>query len=525
MRALGTLVVAAAIGVAAQQLQPPGPRPPTRDTSAPQSKDAPPPAGRISGRVLAADNGRPVRRARVFVTAAELPGGRAAMTDDQGVYEINELPGGRYTVTVSKSGFVSLAYGQRRPLQAGTPLQLVDNQQLKGVDFRLPRGSVIAGTILDEVGDPMPGVMVRVMRYQYIQGDRRLMPAGGGQTDDKGQFRVWGLMPGEYYVNALARNFNFGNFQGRGGFASPGGPAGLGPGAPGGGRGFGGRGGFATPGDDEEQLAYAPTYYPGVAAIAEAKPITVGLSQEVLDINFGMQLVRAARITGYVTNPDGTPTTSGNVNLITDGTIARGQVGANFGSRIDWDGGFTIANVPPGRYVLRARGTDTEVPQFAAQPVTVNGQDVDDVTVILVPGARLTGNVSFLPGASPAPAITSVRITAPATDQDSFGPQQNARVEKDGRFTLEGVAAGNHLIRPNGNMRGWMLKSVTIDGRDVTDTPIPLRSGQAVSDVSIVFTDKVSEISGTITDTQGTPIPDFTVLAFSTDPSLWRPQS
>src|SRR5919197_782154 len=461
MRTVATaaLVAMAALGVAAQQTPRPGPQQPTRDTSAPQSKDAPPtPAGRITGRVLAADSGRPIRRARVFVSATELPGGRGAMTDDQGVYDITELPAGRYTATASKSGFVSLAYGQRRPLQSGTPLQLLENQQLKGVDFRLPRGSVIAGTIVDEVGDPMPGAMVRVMRYQYIQGDRRMTPAGGGQTDDKGQFRVWGLMPGEYYVNAIARNFNLGPVAGRGGPGGFGGPGPAGfvfPGGPGGGRGgFGGPGGSGPPADDEEQPAYAPTYYPGVAAIAGAKPITVGLSQEMLDINFGMQLVRAARITGTVTSPDGTPTTSGNVNLITDGTSARGQVGANFGSRIDWDGSFTIANVPPGRYVLRARGTDTEVPQFAAQPLAINGQDVDDVTVVLVPAARLTGTVSFLPGSTPAPEITNVRITAPATDQDSFGPQQNASVDKDGRFTLDGVAAGNHLIRSNGNLRG-----------------------------------------------------------------------
>ena len=520
----------AALGAAAQQTERPGPQQPTRDTPAQQSKDAPPtPAGRITGRVLTADSGRPIRRARVFVSATELPGGRGAMTDDQGIYDITELPAGRYTVTVSKSGFVSLAYGQRRPLQSGTPLQLLDNQQLKGVDFRLPRGSVIAGTIVDDVGDPMPGVMVRVMRYQYLQGDRRLTPAGGGQTDDKGQFRVWGLMPGEYYVNAVARNFNFRNFGARGGsggFDGPAGPAVFAfPGGPGGGRGgFGGRGGPGSA-DDEEQLAYAPTYYPGVAAMAEAKPIAVGLSQEVLDINFGMQLVRAARISGHVTNPDGTETTSGNVNLTTDGATARGQIGGNFGSRIDWDGSFSIPNVPPGRYILRARGMDTEVPQFAAQPVTVDGQDVDDVTIILAPGALFAGTVSFLPGSTPAPDITAVRITAPATDQDSFGPQPNARVDKEGHFTLDGVAAGNHLIRPNGNMRGWVLKSVTIDGRDITDTPIAVRSGQTVSDVAIVFTDKVAEINGTITDSQGTPLPDFTVIAFSTDPSVWRPQS
>ena len=100
--------------------------------------------------MLAADNGRPVKRARVFVTAAELPGGRGTLTDDNGVFELTELPAGRYTLTVSKTGFVSLSYGQRRPLQAGTPLQLADGQQLNGIEFRLPRGSVIAGHVLDE---------------------------------------------------------------------------------------------------------------------------------------------------------------------------------------------------------------------------------------------------------------------------------------------------------------------------------------------------------------------------------------
>src|SRR5947207_1955013 len=83
------------------------------------------------------------------------------------VFVLTELPAGRYTLTVSKSGFVSLSYGQRRPLQAGTPLQLADGEQLKGIQFQLPRGGVIAGRVLDEDGEPMAGAMVRVMRYQY----------------------------------------------------------------------------------------------------------------------------------------------------------------------------------------------------------------------------------------------------------------------------------------------------------------------------------------------------------------------
>src|SRR5471032_2425182 len=146
---MSVLLVALAAGLGAQQISAPAPAPgsqqPARDTPA-QTKDVPPvPAGRITGRVFASDNGRPVKRARVFASAAELEGGRGMLTDDAGVFDFTELPAGRYTLTVSKSGFVSLSYGQRRPLQAGTPLQLADGQQLKGIEFQLPRGSVISG--------------------------------------------------------------------------------------------------------------------------------------------------------------------------------------------------------------------------------------------------------------------------------------------------------------------------------------------------------------------------------------------
>jgi hypothetical protein len=522
---ISTLLVALAVAVGAQQ---PSTRPqpsgqPARDTSA-QPKDAsPPPGGRISGRVLAADNGRPVKRARVFATAAELPGGRGMLTDDSGIFDLSELPAGRYTLTVSKSGFVALSYGQRRPLQAGTPLQLADGQQLKGIEFQLPRGSVISGRVLDEDGDAMPGVMVRVMRYQYLQGERRLTPAGNGQTDDKGQYRVWGLMPGEYYVNAIARGGGPGGGQFFGG-GPGGGPGGFGGGRAGGR--LGGPGGGAPAGGaDQEQINYAPTYYPGVPSVEEAKPIAVGLSQEVLDISFGMQLVRVSRISGIVSNPDGTPVTSGTVNLMADSGGGRNQIGMNLGGRIQWDGSFAIGNVAPGRYILRARGDDSETPQFAAQPVGVNGADLTDLTVVLSAGATLSGTVSFLPGGAPAPDYTQFRITAPSTDQSDFGPQPSARVDKDGKFTLSGISAGSHLLRPSNGSRTWVLKSVTAGDRDVTDTPFQVRSGEHLANVTIVFTDKQSEINGTLTTEDGTPVPDFTVLAFPVDSSLWRAQS
>ena len=491
---------------------------PQRDTPARQAAaETKPVKGRIAGRVSAADTGRPVRRARVLLSGPQLQGGRGVLTDDEGTFELTELPEGRYTLSAGKTGFITLSYGQRRPLQAGIPIQLADGQQLTGLDFRLPRGSVIAGHVFDETGDPLPGANVRVMRYEYAQGNRQLVPVGAAQTDDLGAYRVWGLNPGDYYVSAVTPNF------------APGGGRGFGPpGAPPGGR--GGRGGLpvGAPGSEPAQVGYAPTFYPGVPSVAEARAVSVGLSLEVPSIDFNVLLVRTARISGRVTNPDGTATTAGNIVLIpeTGGRAWRGGAGATFASRIDWDGSFSMAGVAPGRYLLRARGDDTNEPQFALQPITADGTDLPNLTVILTPAATITGTVTFLnTGGAQAPDPATVRVAVPLVDALDIGPNPTARVERSGAFTLSGVQAGSHLFRTQGSPRGWTLKSVTVSGREVIDTPIELRSGQALSGVVFTFTDRLTEVNGTITDDRNTPVTDYTVLAFATDEQFWNAQS
>jgi hypothetical protein len=497
------------------------PQQPARDTPA-QQNAAPAATGRLSGRVLAADTGRPIKRARVFISAAELPGGRGILTDDSGLFDFADLPAGRYTLSASKNGFIGLSYGQRRPMQAGTPLQLLDGQQLKGVDFALPRGGVISGRVADETGEVMPGVSVSVMRYQYLQGDRRLVQAGQAQTDDRGTYRVWGLNPGDYYVNAVPRGDGIG---GRGG-AIAAVAAATGRGTPAGGA---AAAAGATAGEDQNQLMYAPTYYPGVGSVAEARSVTLGVSQELNGIDFNLQLVRTARVTGHVENPDGSWAGMGTVNLMPQGTTRSGGLGNNYGGRIGWDGQFSIGNVPPGLYTLRARNNDRDAPLSVSQPLAVNAGDISNVVVVLQTGGSLSGTIVFEPGSTNPPSdLSQVRISSPSSEpDDNIGPTPNPRVNKDGTFTMDGVTVGSHLIRPNGGggLRGWTLKSVTIDGRDVTDTPISVRSGQKISNVVVTFTDKVGEVNGSVTDTLGNAVTEFTVLAFSTDSNTWRAQS
>src|SRR4051812_15528225 len=105
--------------------------------------------GRLRGRVVAADTGAIVRRAQVRISGEEI-GSKTAFTDAQGRYEFRDLPAGRFDLNVSKSGFVSMKYGQSRPYEPGRPIDLADAQTLEKIDVSLPRGSAVSGRILDE---------------------------------------------------------------------------------------------------------------------------------------------------------------------------------------------------------------------------------------------------------------------------------------------------------------------------------------------------------------------------------------
>src|SRR6187551_2409152 len=150
---------------------------------------------RVRGRILASDTGNPVRRAQVRITGPDI-GTKTALTDAQGRYEFKELPAGRFNVSVTKSGFVTMQFGQNRPYEPGRPIELADAQAMDKADIALPRGSVLAGRIVDEFGEAVAEAEVSAMRMQFTNGKRRLMPSGRtGITNDLGQFRIYGLPP------------------------------------------------------------------------------------------------------------------------------------------------------------------------------------------------------------------------------------------------------------------------------------------------------------------------------------------
>jgi carboxypeptidase family protein len=483
--------------------------------------------GRVRGRVTSAESGTPVRRAQVRIMGTDIAP-KTAMTDAQGRFEFGDLPAGRFTLSSTKAGYVTVQYGQTRPYESGRAIELADKQTLDKADISMPRGSVITGRIVDEFGEPVADANVTAMRQQWVNGRRRLMSAGrNAQTNDLGQFRLYGLPPGDYYVSATVRNMDVMAMDMMAVMAPGGGNAGPSASAPGSG--------------------YAPTYFPGTTSAADAQRISVAVGQEAQGADFALSAVRLARISGLVMNSEGRPVDGA---MVTPAS-SRGPEGMALlggGARTNREGAFTLTNVAPGDYILQVRsvtimtssdggggigsftfttrvaggpgGSDSE---FGALPLSVTGEDLVNVVITTTKGATAGGRVTF-DGAQP-PGST-LRVMPVSGDPESgpmgmpLGGGPGAALKQDGTFELKGLT-GNRLFRITGLPTGWSVKSVLLNGSDVTDSGIDFKGTDTVTGIEIVASSKSTQISGTVTQGDGTPIKDYTIVVFSDDPQKW----
>jgi hypothetical protein len=481
--------------------------------------------GRIRGRIVSADTGQPVRRVQVRLTGQDVAP-KTMLTDVDGRYEFTELPPGRFTVSATKSGFVSVQYGQTRPFESGKPIELAEAQVVEKADVVLPRGSVIAGRIVDEIGEPVTDAMVSAMRSVWSGGRRRLQAAGRTvPTNDLGQYRIFGLPPGDYFVSATLRGGEMAMIE----MAVVAGGSAQAP-----------------------TSGYAPTYYPGTISATDAQRVRVALGQEAGSTDFALAPVKLARVSGSVFRSDGRPAAGTMVNLI-QRAADNLFVFLDRGGRTDQNGNFTISGVAPGDYNLQVRGMNIatfssgdagntmvfstrvtqsgganpgEEPEFGSMPVTVAGEDVSNVVVVTTKGGTASGRVTFEGGAQPT-SLTGIRVTASTTDGEPTiafpgapGGAPPGSLQADGAFELRGLA-GNRLLRVMGLPPGWVVKSVTVDGHDATDTGFDFKPGAAVSGIDVVVTNKTTEINGTVTTANGQAVKDYTMVVFADDPAKW----
>lgn len=491
------------------------------------AQQAPTPAatGVIAGALSSADLGQPVRKAQVRLQSATPRMTRTTTSDADGRYEFSSLPPGEYTLVASKPGFLDVVYGARRPgpTSPGVPILLVAGQKLTNVSLRLPRGSVITGLVIDEFGDPAFNTPVRAMRYIFEYGRRSLTSGGNGVTDDRGVYRIAGLMPGEYLVSAVPRDTvaqaaasaeALRDRQAQ--IIAAAKKTGADPTV------------LVAP-PPASPTGYVPIYYPGTPSGATATTVRVGPSEEVGGIDIRLQVVQTASVAGAISSAEGgLPTTR--LQLI-DASMPMSLVGIWFRDARP-DGSFAFLGVVPGPYIVKAHGTPGGQPgmaggeMWASVDVAVDARGAGSVAVRLQGGVTVSGSLA-LDNVPPPMNLERVRVAllpVPSATDWEMAPF-NMTPDAGGKFTARNVLPGQYRVVVSGLPDGWALASAVFDGKDAADYHLQIDGSRDYAGGDLKVTSRAGELAGAITTASGAPARDYTVILFPSDRGQWLPQS
>jgi hypothetical protein len=575
-------VVALAIASGAAQLPPPLGQVQLTPTQSPT-----PPSAAVSGIVYDAATGRPLPGA--IVTLGRLDGGTPiprSVTDSKGRFIFRQLePSDQYYLGARRFGYEYTRYGWSGPNQSLATADIARIAVSKDQwipDIRIPLWQLgsISGRVLDERGEPLVGVAVRVFSHALVSGQRQLLGGELATTDDLGRYHVTGLQPGTYSVAVLSVQTTVLQAINESPIMQPVGQlADSGVSV--------GRGIISTPTIDvdgkhrlvitnfatppppssEGNRAYPLTFYPGVSTPVDATPIEIawGSTQTAIDVH--VRPVAAVRVSGRLVTPAGEPAPQLLLRL-----MAAGMERLGFGTEVattpvEPDGSFTFLNVPSGRYTLLAQATVTEfssgstsrrVPEasgfvgasasvgsadgapdldylsrtskqtdfWARMPLSVSARDMADVNVPLQHAAVLQGRIALSEGFT-LPADTRIFVSlVPANGDPALGLLSGSVdvTKPDRTFTVGGLLGGTYLLSASISVsapgaRPTRVASVVWQGREARDIGLDASSGEDFHDVVVTLTDKTIEINGTVTGANGPQI--AAVIAFPVDRSRW----
>ncbi|OYW04782.1 MAG: hypothetical protein B7X11_02570, partial [Acidobacteria bacterium 37-65-4] len=394
-----------------------------------------------------------------------------------------------FVVTATKTGFAARAFGETPPAVPPSYIELKNGEKKEDIDIQLVPHNFITGTLLDEDGTPFAGALVEALRALYDNGQRKFVTAADSISDDRGQFRLFGLPPGQYFVTAFD-------------------PA------------------YSRVGDQLGQLFYGPTFYPGTPFQDDAVRVTLDPGVPVQGLKFKLQIIRPARITGKLI-VTGLQLLAGAVNI----GPSRNSRSASFATSeadIKPDGVFQFANILAERYIIRARGEVERqgLSHFGLWTQPVEGVDISGVEIVLSKGALVSGRVTWDGKSNRPPADQSgIRVRAPLSDGSTFGDALTGTIGLDRSFFLRGVMAGRHYIRVEGLPEPWRLKQVLWRGADVTDIPLDLDYGQTYDGIDVILTDTYTTLSGLAAVNAGDLPQGYAVIAFPSNTLNWQPSS
>jgi len=460
------------------------------------------PVGTIQGIVTRAGSGEPL--AGVLVTLGNgilptpAPAGRFQFqslirpatstqfltTDETGRFSFKELVPGLYSIRASREGFFggSIAEGLASP-DASASLT-IDEQHLRNdLTLRLTAGGIVSGRVSNMDGNPGANRTVTAYLMRYLEGRMVLTSEFSRDTDEQGNYRLFFLPPGEYYIAASARVNG----------PSP---------------------------------QVNPTYYPNTLDPRLARRIRVDEGSTAGGINMTLLPPSDLKISGRVLRSDGTGGSYQFFLVSQEDDALRANVESNFPNTApDRSGGmFELSGIMPGSYELYARDMSQPLAVAGHTHVDISTRNIADIVIQAYPAVEVRGRFivdgnptppNFEPAARPvdiAGTAAAFPATAPllllqANDSATIARSYRSSVDATGKFQFAGVTPGNYRLQAPGPFPGLSAlpdKSYVSDirqlGQSVFENGIAIDGGKAVPEIQVILRNDGGSVEGTVTN-------------------------
>jgi len=541
----------------------------------PNQQPLPPAKGSISGSVVKAASGEVLGGAQIILTrigdaqpvgsleTTATPAGRggnaaaqtqaarqrqdpviipAVKADDQGKFVVSDIPAGTYRIAAIRNGYTQQQFGQRSYGRPGTAVTVAAGQQVKDINFRLVPAGTIVGRVTDAKGEPLPGVTVQAMRSTYdATGKRSLQPAGNAKTNDLGEYRLYWMNPGRYFVNANAAPQGLEALSALSSRAA----AAQAPSTPEEAQMMAQSQSILGPGknpNEESDTGFVMIYFPGTPDAARAAAVDLQAGAEVHGIDFALPRDRKVHIRGKIVDastgksPDNAQVTVSPRDSAGSALDILGALGGALqGNTYDPSTGeFEIKEVSSGGYFLQVMSQRDAGPAAGAAaadisaamagitntqiPVDVYGSDIDNVVVTITPGVTIPGRIRLEgspvnspnnPNQTDNPFRTYSISLNSASGGGSLilallGGGVSGKPAADGTFSLQRVAPGDYKISVSGLGPNMYIKEARLDQTDILGG---LKIGDRISgQLEVTLSYNAGTVEGTITDSISKPV-------------------